>query len=99
MPGGEPSSQRKSVEKKRLDTLLVERNLAPSREKAQALILAGKVRVSGESSVKPGQLITADAQINVEAAAKYVSRGGTKLQAALAHFHVQVERKVCMDIG
>jgi 23S rRNA (cytidine1920-2'-O)/16S rRNA (cytidine1409-2'-O)-methyltransferase len=99
MPAGGSSSERKSVEKKRLDTLLVERSLAPSREKAQALILAGKVRVAGQSSVKPGQLIALDAQINVEAPAKYVSRGGLKLEAALAHFHVQVEGRVCMDVG
>jgi len=99
MPAGESSRPGKSVEKKRLDFLLVERGLVPSREKAQALILAGKVHVEGRSSVKSGQLIPADAHIEVEAPAKYVSRGGVKLQAALAYFQVQVEGKVCMDVG
>ena len=99
MPVGGPSPERKSGEKKRLDALLVERSLAPSREKAQALILAGKVHVDGRSTVKSGQLIRADAHIEVEPAAKYVSRAGLKLEAALAHFHVQVQGKVCMDVG
>jgi 23S rRNA (cytidine1920-2'-O)/16S rRNA (cytidine1409-2'-O)-methyltransferase len=99
MPSGESSRQRKTGEKKRLDSLLVERGLLPSREKAQALILAGKVHVEGQSSVKPGQLIPADAHIEVEASAKYVSRAGVKLEAALRYFHVQVEGKVCMDVG
>ncbi len=77
----------------------MERSLAPSREKAQALILAGKVRVHGQSSVKPGQLIPREAHIEVEAAAKYVSRAGVKLEAALSHFQVKVEGKICMDVG
>src|SRR5438309_11044 len=99
MPVDRPSSERRSGEKKRLDTLLVERELAPSREKAQALILAGKVRVEGQNAVKPGQAIPADARIEVEASAKYVSRAGAKLEAALSHFHVPVDGKVCMDVG
>jgi 23S rRNA (cytidine1920-2'-O)/16S rRNA (cytidine1409-2'-O)-methyltransferase len=97
MPGTRPSPERGG--KKRLDSLLVERNFAPSREKAQALILAGKVRVEGQNTVKPGQLIAADAHIDVEASAKYVSRAGAKLEAALIHFHVSVEGRVCMDVG
>ena len=99
MPAGRPSPEPKSGGKKRLDSLIVERNFAPSREKAQALILAGKVRVEGQNAVKPGQLIAADARIDVEASAKYVSRAGAKLEAALTHFHVPVDRKVCMDVG
>jgi 23S rRNA (cytidine1920-2'-O)/16S rRNA (cytidine1409-2'-O)-methyltransferase len=99
MPVGGPSSEGKSSEKKRLDTLLVERNLAPSREKAQALILAGKVRLEGQSAKKAGQLVPADAHIEVEASPKYVSRAGVKLEAALTYFHVPVEGKVCMDVG
>jgi 23S rRNA (cytidine1920-2'-O)/16S rRNA (cytidine1409-2'-O)-methyltransferase len=99
MPVGGSSPERKSGGKKRLDTLLVERSLAPSREKAQALILAGKVRVQGQNAVKPGQLISVEAHIEVEAPAKYVSRAGVKLETALAYFHVQIEGKVCMDVG
>ena len=99
MPVGEPSTEGKGGEKKRLDTLLVERDLAPSREKAQALILAGKVRIEGQSAKKAGQLVRADAHIEVEAPPKYVSRAGVKLEAALTYFHVPVEEKVCMDIG
>ena len=97
MPGTRPSPERGG--KKRLDSLMVERNLAPSREKAQALILAGKVRVEGQNTVKPGQLIAANARIDVEASAKYVSRAGAKLEAALSYFHVSAEGKVCMDVG
>jgi 23S rRNA (cytidine1920-2'-O)/16S rRNA (cytidine1409-2'-O)-methyltransferase len=99
MPSGDSSRQRKSIEKKRLDSVLVEQGLVPSREKAQALILAGKVRVDGRSSLKSGQLIPVDAHMEVEAPAKYVSRAGVKLEAALAYFHVQVEGKICMDVG
>src|SRR3954462_13224992 len=99
MPVDGPSPERKSGDKKRLDGLLVERSLAPSRQKAQALILAGKVRVEGQNSVKPGQLVGVDAHIEVEAAPKYVSRAGVKLEAALSRFHVQVQGKVCMDVG
>jgi 23S rRNA (cytidine1920-2'-O)/16S rRNA (cytidine1409-2'-O)-methyltransferase len=99
MPVGGPSPGRKSGGKKRLDILLVERGLAPSREKAQALILAGKVRVEGQGSVKPGQFIAPDAHIEVEASAKYVSRAGVKLEAALAQFHVPVQSRICMDVG
>src|SRR3954454_11992281 len=89
----------KGRNKKRLDCLLVERGSAPSREKAQALILAGKVRVQGQGSVKPGQLVPVDAHIEVEEAARYVSRAGVKLESALAHFHVLVQDRICMDIG
>ncbi len=99
MPSGDSSRERKSVEKKRLDLLLLERGLVPSREKAQALLLAGKVRVEGRSSVKSGQFVPVDAHIEVEAPAKYVSRAGVKLEAALAYFHVNVDGKVCMDVG
>jgi 23S rRNA (cytidine1920-2'-O)/16S rRNA (cytidine1409-2'-O)-methyltransferase len=99
MPAGRPSPEPRSGGKRRLDSLLVERELAASREKAQALILAGKVRVQGQKAAKPGQLIAADARIDVEASAKYVSRAGAKLESALTHFQVPVEGKVCMDVG
>ncbi len=85
--------------KQRLDTLLVERNLVESREKAQALILAGKVRVDGQRSDKPGRLVPFLAAVDVEQALKFVSRGGLKLEAALDGFAISVSGAVCMDVG
>lgn len=85
--------------KQRLDVALVNRNLAESREKAQALILAGKVRVDGQKADKPGRSILAEAHIEVDEPLKYVSRGGLKLEAALTHFQVRVSGRVCMDVG
>jgi 23S rRNA (cytidine1920-2'-O)/16S rRNA (cytidine1409-2'-O)-methyltransferase len=85
--------------KQRLDLLLVERKLAESREKASALILAGKVRVNGQKADKPGRTVEVDAAIDVEQPLKYVSRGGLKLEAALAEFGITVEGKICMDVG
>ncbi len=85
--------------KQRLDLALLERKLAESREKAAALILAGVVRVNGQRSDKPGRMVEADAQIEVEQALKYVSRGGLKLEAGLLGFGVTVRNKVCMDVG
>jgi 23S rRNA (cytidine1920-2'-O)/16S rRNA (cytidine1409-2'-O)-methyltransferase len=83
----------------RLDQLLVQRGLAESREKAQRLILAGSVRVAGQVQAKPGHTFKADADIAVDAAQKYVSRGGEKLEAALARFHIDPAGLVCVDIG
>jgi 23S rRNA (cytidine1920-2'-O)/16S rRNA (cytidine1409-2'-O)-methyltransferase len=86
--------------KKRLDVLVVERGLAESREKAQAMILAGEVRVNGERSEKAGAQIIEDARIEVSgASAKYASRGGLKLEGALEDFDVDVGGKICLDIG
>jgi 23S rRNA (cytidine1920-2'-O)/16S rRNA (cytidine1409-2'-O)-methyltransferase len=99
MPGTGPSAAHRSGGKKRLDLLLLERELVPTREKGQALILAGKVRVEGQKVAKPGHLVVPDASIEVEARARYVSRAGAKLEAALTHFHVPVDGKVCMDVG
>lgn len=90
-----PSSRRKL----RLDVALVTRQLVESRERAQALILAGKVNVDGQRADKPGRAVTEDARIEVEQPLKYVSRGGLKLEAALTAFLVPVEGKVCLDIG
>ena len=83
----------------RLDLALLDRRLAETREKAQALILAGKVRVDGQRADKPGRAVASDARIEVEEPLKYVSRGGLKLEAALLQFAVPVERRVCMDVG
>jgi 23S rRNA (cytidine1920-2'-O)/16S rRNA (cytidine1409-2'-O)-methyltransferase len=83
----------------RLDRLLVERKLADSREKAQALIMAGEVLLNGQKAAKPGQMAAEDAVLEVLARPPYVSRGGFKLAAALDGFHIDVENRVCMDVG
>lgn len=85
--------------KRRLDLLLVERQLADSRQRAQALILAGEVRVNGQVVSKVGTPVPADAEITVRAPLKYVSRGGFKLEGALDAFGVDVSGKVCADLG
>lgn len=78
---------------------MVERQLVESREKAQALILAGKVSVDGQRADKPGRPVSTTTAITVEQPLKYVSRGGLKLEAALEHFRISVAGKVCLDIG
>lgn len=86
--------------KQRLDRLIVERGLAASREKAQAMILAGEVFLNGVAVTKAGQAIPAGAQIEVRSRLqKYVSRGGFKLEGALEDFGVNPAGKVCLDIG
>lgn len=85
--------------KTRLDRILVERGLVDSREKAQALIMAGEVRVNGQKAAKPGQAVDADAAIELLARPPYVSRGGIKLAGALRHFGIDVAGSVCLDIG
>jgi len=87
------------VPKQRLDVAVFERQLADSREKAQALILAGKVTVDGQKADKPGRAVTAESRIEVQQPLKYVSRGGWKLEAALLHFRVSVHGRVCLDVG
>lgn len=86
--------------KERLDVLLVKRNLAPSREKAKAVIMAGDVYVDGNREDKAGT--TFDEKVNIEVKSsklKYVSRGGLKLEKAMDVWGVDVKDKVCMDIG
>ena len=86
--------------KKRLDLLLTERNLAPSREKAKALIMAGIVYVNGQKEDKAGASFPEEAVIEVRGSTlKYVSRGGLKLEKAVSEFGVKPEGKVCMDVG
>lgn len=86
--------------KLRLDKLLVDRGLAGSRERAQALILAGNVLVDEQRSDKAGAQVAADASIRLLGEdLKYVSRGGLKLERALEHWKIPVEGKVCFDIG
>jgi 23S rRNA (cytidine1920-2'-O)/16S rRNA (cytidine1409-2'-O)-methyltransferase len=85
--------------KARLDQLLVSRGLAPTREKAQALILAGSVLVEGQKSEKPGHSLPEDCRIEVTARMPYVSRGGLKLAHALDRFGIRVEGLNCLDVG
>ena len=85
--------------KTRLDRLLVERGLTDSREKAQALIMAGEVLVNGQKAAKPGQPVAADCDVSVLARPPYVSRGGLKMAGALQHFAIHVEGAICLDIG
>ena len=85
--------------KLRLDRLLVERGLAESREKAQALVMAGEVLVNGQKSTKPGHAIAEDAKVEVLARPPYVSRGGLKLAAALQRFAIDAAGKIALDIG
>jgi 23S rRNA (cytidine1920-2'-O)/16S rRNA (cytidine1409-2'-O)-methyltransferase len=85
--------------KTRLDRLLVERSLTESREKAQAMIMAGEVFVNGQKASKPGQSVDSDCAIEVRGRPPYVSRGGFKLAAALDHFGIKVSGRVCLDIG
>jgi len=88
------------AKKKRLDVLLVERGLAPTRERAQALILAGKVLVQDVPSTKPGHSIAVEAAIRVrEPDHPYVSRGGLKLEKALTEFGVDTNEKLGLDVG
>jgi 23S rRNA (cytidine1920-2'-O)/16S rRNA (cytidine1409-2'-O)-methyltransferase len=86
--------------KVRLDLLLVERGLAESRQKAQALILAGQVLVNEQKVEKSGALVTPEASLRILGESpRYVSRAGLKLEAALDHFCVEVAGKTCLDIG
>ena len=85
--------------KTRLDLLLVERGLAESRQKAQAAIMSGQVFVGGQRSDKPGTAIPDDAEIEVRGTLPYVSRGGLKLEKAMASFPIRLEGAVCADIG
>ena len=86
--------------KERLDVLLVSRNLAESREKAKAIIMAGIVYVDGQKEDKAGTTFEDTVNIEVRGATlKYVSRGGLKLEKAMTHFGVTLDGKVCMDIG
>jgi 23S rRNA (cytidine1920-2'-O)/16S rRNA (cytidine1409-2'-O)-methyltransferase len=84
----------------RLDKLLLERGLTTSRERAQALILAGKVLVNGQKVEKAGAGVESLADIRLLGEdLKYVSRGGLKLEEALKHWHIDVTGKVCLDVG
>ena len=86
--------------KERLDVLVVSRGLAPSREKAKAMIMEGNVFVDNNREDKAGSTFDVNANIEVKGnTLKYVSRGGLKLEKAMTHFGITLEGKVCMDIG
>jgi 23S rRNA (cytidine1920-2'-O)/16S rRNA (cytidine1409-2'-O)-methyltransferase len=86
--------------KERLDVLLVSRGLAPSREKAKTMIMAGEVFVNNNREDKAGSTFPDDCAIEIHGSTlKYVSRGGLKLEKAMSHFNISLEDKICMDIG
>lgn len=91
------------MKRERIDKLLIARGLAPSPERAQALVMAGAVLVNEQRVEKPSQMFTPDAQIRVrgsdDRAARYVGRGGVKLEAALGQFEIDVRDFVCLDVG
>ena len=83
----------------RLDLLIVERGLAESRSLAQRLVMAGQVRVNGEIELKPSTNVPPDASLEIDRGARFVSRGGEKLQAALDAFPITIQQRVCADVG
>ncbi|HEY4838541.1 MAG TPA: TlyA family RNA methyltransferase [Candidatus Acidoferrales bacterium] len=93
-------SPKLKTEKQRLDILLVDRGLAESRQKAQAMLLAGEVRVAGQRHDKPGERVPVDVPIEITGThLRYVSRGGFKLEGALDEFGVDPSGKICLDVG
>ena len=89
------------MQRERIDKLLVDRGLVDSRTKAQALVMAGAVLVDEQLVKKPSEVFPHEAniRIKVEAGRRFVSRGGIKLEAALAEFNIDVSGLVCMDVG
>lgn len=87
------------AEKPRLDVLLHERGLAPTREKARGMIMAGEVLVNGAAIDKPGTRVSPDAEIVLKGKPRFVSRGGEKLAHALSIFEVPVPGRICADVG
>jgi 23S rRNA (cytidine1920-2'-O)/16S rRNA (cytidine1409-2'-O)-methyltransferase len=85
--------------KQRLDLIVHQRGLAPSREKARAMIMAGEVQVNGQIIDKPGTQVDNQAELNVQSKPRFVSRGGEKLAWALDEFQTAVIGKICADVG
>jgi 23S rRNA (cytidine1920-2'-O)/16S rRNA (cytidine1409-2'-O)-methyltransferase len=85
--------------KARLDRVIVDRGIVESREKAQALIMAGEVLIDGQKASKAGQLVSPETRIEVTAKLRYVGRGGLKLEGALQHFGIAVTGLVAADFG
>jgi len=99
MAGRGASAKRSTVAKRRLDLLLVERGLAPSREKARTAILAGDVLVGNERVLRPAAIVAEDGRIELVRPARYVGRGGEKLEHALRAFTLDVRGLVALDVG
>jgi 23S rRNA (cytidine1920-2'-O)/16S rRNA (cytidine1409-2'-O)-methyltransferase len=87
------------TERRRLDQALVERGMVASHERAQAMVRAGLVRLDGETTMRPDQMIDRDQPIEIAGSTAYVSRGGEKLRAALDAFRINVAGRVCLDVG
>jgi 23S rRNA (cytidine1920-2'-O)/16S rRNA (cytidine1409-2'-O)-methyltransferase len=91
------------MNRERIDKLLVERGLAESRTRAQALVMAGVVLVNEQLAAKPSDLVSSDAAIRVkhadDPASRYVGRGGLKMEAALRHFALSIQGMTCLDVG
>jgi 23S rRNA (cytidine1920-2'-O)/16S rRNA (cytidine1409-2'-O)-methyltransferase len=85
--------------KVRLDVLLTERGLAESRAKAQALIMAGEVRIDGQVALKPAVMVAAESSVTLDTGPRFVSRGGEKLDAALTVLDIDVQGLTCADVG
>lgn len=85
--------------RERLDVMVTQRGYAESREQAQRLIMAGKVRVDGQIATKSGHRLDESASIEVEAPVRFVGRGGDKLEAAFEAFDLDVNGMICLDIG
>jgi 23S rRNA (cytidine1920-2'-O)/16S rRNA (cytidine1409-2'-O)-methyltransferase len=93
-------SELQATMKVRIDKLLVDRGVAASRERAQAMVLAGRVLVGNQKVEKAGASVDQDAEIRLLGEdLKYVSRGGLKLEAALAHWRIDLAGRTCMDVG
>jgi len=90
---------RVAAAKVRLDQLLAQRGLFPSRSRAAASVMAGEVRVGAQLADKPGRLVAEDVEVSVAGGRKFVSRGGIKLENALAALSVPVEGRLCLDVG
>ncbi len=102
MAGCHEAARQKNREtlKKRIDILLVERGLAPTRERAQAMILAGRVMVDEQKVQKSGHAVPEDSKLRLLGTdPRYVSRGGLKLEHALTHWSISLDHAVCMDVG
>lgn len=92
-------AEKNTQDKQRLDVLLHERGLAPSREKARAMIMAGEVLVNGSVSDKPGLRVARTEVLEVKSKPRFVSRGGDKLAGALDDFAFDVSGLICADVG
>ena len=99
-PPEKASAQEPSPGRLRLDKLLVDRGLVSSRERAQAMILAGRVLVNEQKVEKPGHAVMGDATLRLLGEdLRYVSRGGLKLEAALKHWQIDLSSRFCLDVG